>query len=485
MFHVANRSFISQGDMHRMLAGWLSNSDLIVSLERQTGSASFPKATLSPLHGSIVHKMWLPTAVEISPSDSRACVELALNVAVASCTLSAPVFMSKYRPAELISEESSSCLEMISENLDDVRVPVYSGRAAENVAVLKRKQREQMPPVHFPNRSPMCTCSSDRAPIFVDTSCHCGCAPQKPNSAACPEHVATSGMATVLLMSYRTSGLRSRVLAGLIHRYLLSPEFSALVAKVIYVWNGPRYSMPDGIARLKHLEKLQILPQPYNSLNNRWLVSNYIATEAVLVQDDDIAVSPLGFSVLLAQLERSNRARWVTPFVREVKWTGANFLYQTKEAVENYSLALPRVGMISRSHIALYSQSSASVRDYVDSQAAHCDDILMNLLVHLTSGQAPLRSQLPPMSLLDFGNLEKGIVDSANGKRRQLRTSCLNELMKRLGLTKLPISVAVLNWEEDACNLAVRRCPRSASHMEISHYESVVNAEIFCQPEVS
>lgn len=116
---------------------------------------------------------------------------------------------------------------------------------------------------------------------------------------------ASNGKVTVLLSAYRTTGLRPQWIHDTAALYTSSP-FHDIVDRVILVWNEPSAPPP------RMPRRVQVIKSKVNSLNNRyvrhlslpyalahpcfgsrrWILSlPFIRTEAVLVLDDDIAIS--------------------------------------------------------------------------------------------------------------------------------------------------------------------------------------------------
>ena len=69
----------------------------------------------------------------------------------------------------------------------------------------------------------------------------------------------------------------------------------------------------------------------------------------------------------------------VGPFVR--KNDGNKYIIDELYGHKYYSMMLPRVMMLGKAHLKVYRTIKQEIRDYVDSQVAHCDDITMNVAV--------------------------------------------------------------------------------------------------------
>lgn len=78
-----------------------------------------------------------------------------------------------------------------------------------------------------------------------------------------------------------------------------------------------------------------------------------------------------------------------------------------------------------------WSDQYAVVRDYVDHQEAHCDDIALNFLVSNASGKQPHLFVMTPQPLRDFADYGRGLTSQTN--RGDLRTVCLRWLIDYFG----------------------------------------------------
>ena len=205
---------------------------------------------------------------------------------------------------------------------------------------------------------------------------------------------AVSDKVTIIITSYQAISFRISWTQDTIKKYL-SPSFAPLVDRVILVWNNPDEACP---VTLKH-ERLLILPQTVNSLNNRWIDTlPHIRTHAVLNLDDDIYVTKAGMMCLLNWWRREPD-RLVAPFVRRI----TDYKYGFSELFEGepFSVVLPRFLLLHKRFLHVYANSPPALLRYVDEQEAHCDDILLNAMVVNATQKTALRVQLPQGSVID------------------------------------------------------------------------------------
>ena len=247
-----------------------------------------------------------------------------------------------------------------------------------------------------------------------------------------PQATALADKVTVLLTGYE-SGIRAGWLHDTVERYL-SPDFDALVDRVLLVWNNPAVPCPITVQH----HRFAVLSQRSNSLNHRWMRSlPFIRTAAVFNLDDDVFVSRAGLQCAL-QWWRNDTQRLVAPYVRLVR-ADHSYVMDDLRLGGRYSIALPRALLLSRAHMALYASSPAPLLRYVNEQEARCDDILLNALVGNATRRPPLRLLLPSGSVTDhFANCDFGNTPGVGGltmqrNRSALRSECTLGIARLLG----------------------------------------------------
>jgi hypothetical protein len=201
---------------------------------------------------------------------------------------------------------------------------------------------------------------------------------------------------TVLITAYSTDGYRILWLQNTLSKYC-DLSFHEVIDRIIVVWNNPEMSPPD----LNICDAVQVLHQTKNSLNNRWIATlPYIRTDAILNLDDDVFINYDGLACLLGYWISFKGTRLVGHFAR----VDENGKYIMSELLnkEAYSMLLPRVLLLSRKWLEAYRDADEQHRSYVDTQEAHCDDILLNIIVSTISRAAPFRVQLPLDALDDY-----------------------------------------------------------------------------------
>ncbi|GAA6004439.1 uncharacterized protein JCM10292_007068 [Rhodotorula paludigena] len=234
--------------------------------------------------------------------------------------------------------------------------------------------------------------------------------------------------ATIVLTAFETSGLRPEWLRTICERYV-SREYAQIVEEVLLVWNNPEAEPPAELP-----EEVKVVRTEVNSLNNRWLAASTAASPVVLAHDNDLVLSKNGIRCML-NVWRDHPDRLIGPYAR----ARDGFDYVLDDLVSRpsaYHFVLPRALAGSTSSMAQYGvEELTPLRQYVDSQAAHCDDLLLNLAVADSAQTPPLRVALPPGSVSDYASVcspldrtqSSGLADQ--GSRWALRTECLHHFL--------------------------------------------------------
>jgi hypothetical protein len=237
----------------------------------------------------------------------------------------------------------------------------------------------------------------------------------------------TGKKVSVILMSVSKTQPRSIWLHRSVE-LLLSEAYSHVVGEVIIVWNDPNTTPPQlpTSARVLRMDR--------NSLNNRWTHGlNAARFDTILNLDDDFIVTPAAIMCMMHALQLRPKAL-VGPLVRYFDADG-EFSRSPQEGVGlPYRMILPGLAMARKSVFTAYANWS-DLYSYIDEQAAHCDDVLLNLALHHDRSE-PLRLVLPPLSVGDYGAActsaaaKTGL--STQGNRRALRVECTRRLLQSL-----------------------------------------------------
>ncbi|GAA5985635.1 hypothetical protein JCM10908_007052 [Rhodotorula pacifica] len=234
---------------------------------------------------------------------------------------------------------------------------------------------------------------------------------------------------TLVLTAYETEGLRPDWLRQILRAYA-SDEYADVVDSVILVWNAPDHAPPAGLP-----DKVKVVRAGTNSLNNRWLLGpKYARSGTVVVLDNDLLLSKSGVRCLRT-VQQDHPDRLVGPFVRRREET----VYVLDELISRsspYNFVLPRALVGHSDLLSLYDAPElAPLRQYVDEQEAHCDDLLLNLAASNATGLPPLRVALPRASIGDFATYcspldrtnSAGLADQTD--RWKHRSECLQHFL--------------------------------------------------------
>jgi lipopolysaccharide biosynthesis glycosyltransferase len=243
----------------------------------------------------------------------------------------------------------------------------------------------------------------------------------------------------VIITSHQHTGWRPRWVLSIVE-YYLSQALRGYVSRVLVVWNNQEHAFP---LRFPVDRRFVFIQTSSNSLNSRWVATlRNISTETIALNlDDDVYVTKEGLTCLL-NWHRRDPSRLIAPFVRRVD--GQNYVLDELEDSSPYSVALPRILLLSVLYLRHYAEDALKGhRTYVDSQSAHCDDILLNIINQNISSKSPLRVLLPEGSVVDYyafcwkqnRNLTGGL--SLQFDRWNKRKECVKDLMRMSNMSRL------------------------------------------------
>lgn len=236
------------------------------------------------------------------------------------------------------------------------------------------------------------------------------------------------------------------------------------IARIVLIWNDPNKT--EGLAALEKgfggHEKVRLVVANKNSLNNRYDPNLPIETDAVLVIDDDIILTADTITCTYESWKQDQTKIHSFGTGRIVSKYGyghcrGNCFAKTQKFPVNF--LLPRM-MFHRKYLSIYfSDRYALLREYVDTQEGHCDDIAFSSLItryynsSLQYIPAPFAERLSQgMPRLKWRNSLKGEnftlfrMDAAMARRtckmgiwtqnnrRKLRKDCARDI------------VTMLNW---------------------------------------
>jgi len=229
---------------------------------------------------------------------------------------------------------------------------------------------------------------------------------------------------------------------------LMSPV--SIVKRLVVIWNNPddAEGAAEAEARLtKVSSKVVFTRSSINSLNNRYDPNLPIETDAVMVMDDDFVIIA---ETLLCMWEAWTRDPSLIYSFGDARVATKNTYSWSTGAPKKINFLLPRM-LFHRKYLSVYSgASNAWVRNYVDTQAAHCDDIAFAAIAtkfrnapmqfvpaphgkravsgNLTWAFLPEGAQTP--NITSVTHRAKGLTQQAG--RLSLRKECSREILNRL-----------------------------------------------------
>ncbi|KAK7384874.1 hypothetical protein VNO78_30577 [Psophocarpus tetragonolobus] len=254
---------------------------------------------------------------------------------------------------------------------------------------------------------------------------------------------------TVLMNGFSES--RIPLLRSLAATYAFSPT----VSSVLVLWGNPSTAPRVTLQLARNLSlsspKISLLRQRTPSLNNRFLPRpNDIATDAVLICDDDVEVDPTSLEFAFRVWTR-NPTRIIGLFARshDLDLDRKSWVYTVHP--DRFSIILTKFMILKTHYLFLYTchPRMAHVREAVD-LVRNCEDILMNFLVANETDAGPIL--VGAKKVRDFGDKrnEKGSdenqsvsgvgLSSRKGEHGKRRGWCIGEFHRVLGRMPLRYS---------------------------------------------
>ncbi|KAK8954783.1 hypothetical protein KSP39_PZI001710 [Platanthera zijinensis] len=270
--------------------------------------------------------------------------------------------------------------------------------------------------------------------IFTPFNISALCSSQLPDISSLP-----SDRLTVLISAYHPS--RSTLLRRLTLSYSSLPS----VSSVLVLWSNPSSPPPS----LPHHPKLHILRLPSPSLNLRFLPipSPLLRSRFVAVADDDVFPSPGALSFALSLAARHPRSLLgFFPRSHALDLSSRSWIYTLHR--DRYSIVLTKLMLLRADYLHKYSCSPALIaaRAVVDRER-NCEDILMNFVAAMETGEGPL---LVAGRVRDHGDPRNQDAGGAGQARRvglsarkqhwERRGRCIAEFHRLLGVMPLRYS---------------------------------------------
>ena len=210
-----------------------------------------------------------------------------------------------------------------------------------------------------------------------------------------------------------------------------------VVQQVIVIWNGG--PMPEKVAQLarppRKAARVTVIQKDVNSLNNRYDPSLPIHTGAVMVVDDDMKIQAETITCAFNAWKRDPFKLYSYGEGRSV--TPSGYGYDSPGMTigdPRTNFLLPRLIFHVDFLAEYFGDKYSSLRSYVDTQGAHCDDIAFAAVVTKYT-QSPMH--YIPAPYTD----KQGAGLGHQTDRLTLRNECAKEIVKMLDWT-MPTVVA-------------------------------------------
>ncbi|KAI8137887.1 glycosyl transferase family 64 domain-containing protein [Fennellomyces sp. T-0311] len=235
---------------------------------------------------------------------------------------------------------------------------------------------------------------------------------------------------SVLLSTYKPERIQHLTL---LIRHLLQ---SSLVHEIFITWHNPSLEAPQLPAEW---DRVKVLLQSFNSLNNRFNPVDAIQTEAVYILDDDVFVDISDLEFTFQVWQSNHKDSIVGHFPRIHKYNPeANEAEYKVSNKDTYSMVLTKSMFVHTDYLYAYTcLMDTSIHRIID-EWTNCEDIAFNMMVSGLSG-APAVAVRPEKPLIDFG-LDQGI--STNLQHMGGRGECVSHFITNYWSAKDPLYVS-------------------------------------------
>lgn len=209
-----------------------------------------------------------------------------------------------------------------------------------------------------------------------------------------------------------------------------------VVQQIIVIWNGP--DIPAEVSELeRHPERsarITVIHREVNSLNNRYDPLLPVHTGAVMILDDDLVISKETIDCAFGAWKRDPSQLYSFGRGRSVSAEGHEGYRGLPVGDAATNFLLPRM-VFHRKFMALYfDATNQALRDYVDKQEAHCDDIAFASVV-TKYNRKPIK--YVPAPCQNTGESGAGLSNVPN--RRESRNDCAKHIVAMLNWTMMAV----------------------------------------------
>jgi hypothetical protein len=229
---------------------------------------------------------------------------------------------------------------------------------------------------------------------------------------------------SIAMLTYRRPKELNYTLTALLEERIPS------LYEIIVIWNDLEAELPMNFES-KYRVPVRFRMAPKNSLNEKLRPDPDFKTQAILLTDDDVYYHPRDLEFVFQTWRKFGRYRLTGALARcsDINAEGNyNYNFCSRKERDDYSMILTNLCFSHISFMDYYwsnDSTMAKIRDYVD-LAFNCEDIALNYVQGLLTGQGPLlvNGQERYVNL----NPPKGI--STKPGHLEARSKCLNEFAK-------------------------------------------------------
>ncbi|KAM3452741.1 hypothetical protein MY3296_004310 [Beauveria thailandica] len=206
---------------------------------------------------------------------------------------------------------------------------------------------------------------------------------------------------------------------------LLSEEIPSLL-EVVVVWNNVDDKVPADYVS-KHSVPVRYRQSPVNSLNQKLWPDPAYKTKAILLSDDDVYYHPSDLEFAFGAWREFGQDRMTGALARcaePIEAGKLKYSFCSKDQ-DAYAMVLTNLAFSHISFLDYYWSDEADmtkIRNYVD-QHTNCEDIAMNHVTSLLTGQGPLQVT----GHKRYVNMEPAAGISRKPGHVQARSKCLDD----------------------------------------------------------
>ena len=220
---------------------------------------------------------------------------------------------------------------------------------------------------------------------------------------------------TLVMMGYNAQ--RKENYKEIFDAYSNMPQF---IEKIIFVWNNVDVDPPEVLIPNENTTvPIYSIRAATNSMNNRFRVYDHVATEGVLLVDDDIILHAVLIDCLIKTWLAYDQKVMVGPgprWTRDQKYLTRPLkhgMLKIQQDLSGYSIIVGKIMLFHKSYLKHYSADESLVEW---NEKRHCEDIAMNALISNISNSAPIALSIIEKDLLQEMTDSGGLSSTGSKK---------------------------------------------------------------------